>query len=68
MTGIQNTVLKQNYWQHNNEFFEPLTGIAMGSPLSDIISETVLQARRSKIVKHVLDSKSTTYYRRYCGA
>jgi hypothetical protein len=28
-------ILKQNYFQHNNQFFQPEKGIALGSPISN---------------------------------
>jgi hypothetical protein len=34
MINIPNTVLQQNYFQYNNEFFKPLKVTAMESPLS----------------------------------
>jgi hypothetical protein len=31
-------ILKQNYFQYNNQFFKPEKGIAMGSPISSTIA------------------------------
>jgi len=32
-------ILKPNYFQYNNQFFQPEKGIAMGSPISSTIAE-----------------------------
>jgi hypothetical protein len=32
-------ILKQNYFQYNNQFFQAEKGTAMGSPISSIIAE-----------------------------
>ena len=37
------TILKQNYFQHNNQFYQPNKGIAMGSPISGMLAEIYLQ-------------------------
>ena len=36
---ILETILKQNYFQYNNQLFRPKKGIAMGSPISSTIAE-----------------------------
>ena len=36
-------ILKQNYFQYSNQFFQPKKGIAMGSPISSTIAEIYLQ-------------------------
>jgi len=33
------TVMEQNYFQYNNQFYKPDKGIAMGSPISGTIAE-----------------------------
>jgi len=35
-------ILKQNYFQYNNQFFQPEKDIAMGSPISSTIAEIYL--------------------------
>ena len=32
------TIINQNYFQHENQWFQPERGIAMGSPISSIIA------------------------------
>jgi len=37
------TILKQNYFQYNEQLFQPEKGIAMGSPISSTMAEVYLQ-------------------------
>ena len=59
------TILKQNYFQYNNQLFRPEKGIAMGSPVSSTIAEIYIQFLEELYVKQWLDSKQIIYYRRY---
>ena len=36
-------ILKQNYFQYNNQFFQPEKGIAMGSNMSSTIAQIYFQ-------------------------
>jgi hypothetical protein len=36
-------ILKQNYFQYNNHFYQPNKGITMGSPISSMLAEICLQ-------------------------
>jgi len=57
--------LKQNYFQHNNQFYQPNKGIVMGSPISGMLAEVYLQYLEETYIKHCLENKEITYYRRY---
>ena len=59
------TVINQNYFQHEDQWFQPERGIAMGSPISSIIAEIYLQYIEQTYIKHWLESEEITYYRRY---
>ena len=59
------TIIKQNYFQYNNQWFQPEKGVAMGSPISSTIAEIYLQYMEQIYIKHWLESKEITYYRRY---
>jgi hypothetical protein len=39
---LLNVILKQNYFQYNNQFFQPNIGITMGSPISSTLAENYL--------------------------
>jgi hypothetical protein len=36
-------ILKQNYFQYNDQIFQPKKGIAMGSPISSTMAKIYLQ-------------------------
>jgi hypothetical protein len=59
------TILKQNYFQYNNQIFWPEKGIAMGLPISGTIAEIYIQFLEELYVKQLLDSKIILYYKRY---
>jgi hypothetical protein len=59
------TILKQNYFQYNNQTFRPEKGIAMGSPISGTIAEIYIQLIEELYIKQWLDSKQILYYKRY---
>jgi len=59
------TILKQNYFQYNNQLFRPEKGIAMGSPISITIAEIYIQFLEELYVKQWLDSRQILYYKRH---
>jgi hypothetical protein len=59
------TILKQNYFQYNNQIYQPNKGIAMGSPISSTIAEIYIQLLEEQHVKQWLDNKHILYYKRY---
>ena len=59
------TILKQNYFQYNEQLFQTEKGIAMGSPISSTMAEVYLQCLEETYVKQWLDSKEIVYYKRY---
>jgi hypothetical protein len=61
---INNTILEQNYFQHNNQFFKQKEGLAMGAPSSPIFSEIFLQFLEHNVILKILsDHKIVSYYR-----
>jgi hypothetical protein len=63
--NILETILKQNYFQYEGNFYKPKTGISMGSPLSGIIAEIFIQHLEQQVLKHTLGNKDIMYYTRY---
>jgi len=59
------TILEQNYFQHNNQFYQPNKGITTGSPVSSTLAEIYLQYLEEKYVKHCLEHIDIIYQRRY---
>ena len=58
-------ILKQNYFQYNNQLFQPRRGIAIGSPISSTLAEIYLQFLEEIYIKQWLESKEISYYTRY---
>jgi hypothetical protein len=47
-------ILKQNYFQYNNHFYQPNKGIAMGSPISSTLAKIYLQYLEEEQENHIL--------------
>jgi hypothetical protein len=60
-----NTIIKQNYFQYENQTFQPEKGVAMGSHISSTIAEVYLQYLENIYIKHWLESKEIIFYSRY---
>jgi len=58
-------ILKQNYFQYNNQSYQPNNSIAIGLPISGTLAEIYLQYLEEIFVKHCLENKEITYYKRY---
>jgi hypothetical protein len=62
---LLNTILTQNYFQHNDRTYQPSKGIAMGSPISSTAAEIYIQRIEELYIKHFLENKDLTFYKRY---
>lgn len=58
-------VLKQNYFRFNNRFYEQNDGLAMGSPLSAILSEVFLQYNEEVFLESLEKDHEILTYKRY---
>ena len=58
-------ILKQSYFQYNNQFFQPEKGFAMRSPISSTIAEIYLQFLEEMYIKQWLESKEIIYNKIY---
>jgi hypothetical protein len=57
------TILNQNYFQHEQEFYKSKTVIAMVSPVFSIIAEIFLKNLEQQLMKHTAESNMcSTYY------
>ncbi|PNF38136.1 hypothetical protein B7P43_G14608 [Cryptotermes secundus] len=63
--SILRMILNQNYFQYNENFYKPRSGIAMGSPLSSTMAEIFLQDLEQNRIKQLLEDEKITYYNRY---
>ena len=59
------TIMKQNYFQYNDTFFQPEKAIAMGSTISRTMAEIHLQYIGEKHKKHWLEITVIIHYKRY---
>jgi hypothetical protein len=57
-----NIILQQNYFQYEDQIFQPEKGTAMGSPISSTMAEVYLQYIQETYTKQWLDSEEITYY------
>ena len=58
-------IIEQNYFHHNNKYYKPTKGIAMGSPISGTLAEIYLQLLEEYHVKHWIENGDLFYYKRY---
>ena len=59
------TIMEQNYFQYNDQFFKPVKGIAMGSPLSGTLTELYLQCTEKECITQWIESEEIYYYKRH---
>jgi len=62
---LLNLVLNHNYFESNKKCYKPNQGVAMGPPLSGIITEIFLQYNEHLILKHILEMNAVIYYNCY---
>jgi len=58
-------ILKENYFQYSNQFYQPDKGTVMGSLISSALAEIYLQYLEEMYLKHCLENKEITYCKRY---
>jgi hypothetical protein len=63
--NILKTILKQNYFEFQNNIYQPDKGVSMGSPISSTIAEIFLQNIENTHIKQLLDTTNILYYTRY---
>jgi len=61
------TILNQNSFTYQNQIYQPTKGVAMGSPISGLIAEILLQSleHTHTHIKPLLDTKRIILYTRY---
>jgi hypothetical protein len=60
---IINTILNQNYFQHNRNFYKQTQGLAMGAPTSPMLAEMYMQyLEHSGIYDIIMHHKITGYF------
>ena len=59
------TILHEKYFQYNDNYYQSIKGIALGSPLSSTLAEIYLQYFEELTVKHWMETNEIVYYKRY---
>jgi hypothetical protein len=52
-------IMNQNYFQYDDKFYKPKSGVAMGSPLPNTMDEIFLQNLKQNRIKHLLEYKKS---------
>jgi len=63
--NLLDIILRQNYLVFKKHIYQPDNGVAMGSPISSTMAKIFIQHLEESFIKHLLDSKSITFYARY---
>jgi hypothetical protein len=57
-------ILNPNNFQYDDNYYKPIHGITMESPLSSTLTEIYLQYFEEMMIKHWIETGEITYYRR----
>jgi hypothetical protein len=58
-------IMNQNYFQYDDKFYTPKSGVAMGSLQLSTMAEIFLQDLEHNRIKHLLEGGKIIYYNRY---
>jgi hypothetical protein len=62
---IMRTIIKQNYFQFDQQYYEQTEGLAMGAPISAILAEIFIQYMEHKYIYQILRTREIVAYYRY---
>ena len=65
LCSLLEAILNQNYFTYQNQIYRPTKGVAMGSPISGLIAEILLQSLEHTHIKPLLETKRIILYTRY---
>jgi hypothetical protein len=60
------TIIEQNYFQYNNQYFKSNKGIVMGSPISGTLAEIYLQSIEERYIKHWIQIQGYNLLQNIC--
>lgn len=63
--NLLNTILEQNYFEHNGNWYKQNDGLALGAPTSTILTETFVQHLEHTIIVDILKKYQIIKYHRY---
>jgi hypothetical protein len=58
-------IMNQNYFQYDDKFYKPKSGVALGSPLSSTMAEIFPQDLEQNRIKHLLEGGKIVHYNKY---
>jgi hypothetical protein len=62
---IMGIIMKQNYFQFDQQYYEQTEGLAMGVPISAILAEVFIEYMEHKYIYPVLRTRKILAYYRY---
>jgi uncharacterized coiled-coil protein SlyX len=62
---IMSVIMKQNFFQFDQQYYEQTEGLAMGAPISAILAEVFIQYMEHKYIYPVLRTRKIVAYYRY---
>jgi hypothetical protein len=65
LIDILRTILEQNYFEFNQQYYKQTEGLAMAAPTSTILAETYIQHMEHEQLYHILLKHKITGYFRY---
>ena len=63
--SLLETLLSQNHFIYRNKIYQREKGVSLGSPISSLITEMLLQYHEDTHINHLLDTKNIALYTRY---
>jgi hypothetical protein len=63
--SLLDIILRRNYFTSQNNAYQPVKGISMGSSISGIVAEIFLQQLENSQFNQILEIKNTVFYTRY---
>jgi hypothetical protein len=55
-------IMKQNYFQFGQQYYEQTEGLAMGAPISEILAEVFIQYMEHKYIYPILRTRKILAY------
>jgi len=65
LCSLLEATLNQNYFTYQNQIYRPTKRVAMGSPISGLVAEILLQSLERTHIKPLLDTKRIILYTRH---
>jgi hypothetical protein len=63
ITHILKTVIEQNYFQFDQEYYKQINGLAMGAPISSVLAKIYIQNMKHTQIHPILIKQIIAYFR-----